>query len=155
MAKKIIQYRKSDLYTAVVDRYEIFSSNYDFLIFTAIIGYRNNSPDRNNFKGNDETKGEIGLDNIYGVDLYRTIVSCLAYQDKGKPEALVNSKMQMDILAQYASGGLKIAEEEFGDVAGDPTDAIINYIKDNQEDDPDLEGELKRIYESFNNEMMN
>ena len=81
-------------------------------------------------------------------------MASLAFHDTGNPEALVDSDTQMRVLAQYAAGGLEIAEREFGEVAGDPTDAIVNYIKSSRDTDTDFEGELERIVKSFDDEMM-
>lgn len=82
-------------------------------------------------------------------------MASLAFQDTGDPEALVDEQTHMKVLAQYAAGGLEIAEDEFGDIAGDPTDAIINYIKMSQSEGTGTEGELAKIVQSFDDEMMN
>jgi len=157
MGKPIIKYRKSDLYDQVVDEYDVFASSYDFLIFLAVVGYRENRLKQNNYTGDrDEgTRGEIGLQNVYSNDLYRTIMACLALQESGNPDALVDSSTQMQVLAQYAAGGLEVAEQEFGDIAGDPTDAIVNYIERLHEDNPAPGGELDAIVKSFDDEMLN
>ncbi len=156
MGKPIITYRKSDLYDRVVDEYEVFGSSYDFLMFLAMVGYREDNPKRNNYRGDrdDGTRGEIGLQNVYSNELYRVLMSSLAFHDTDQPEALVDSGKQMKILAQYAAGGLEIAENEFGHTAGDPTDAILNYIKESRNPDQDYGGELGRIVESFDDQMM-
>jgi dnd system-associated protein 4 len=156
MGKPIISYRKTDLYERVVDEYEVFENYYDFLVFLAVIGYRENNPIRSNYRGSgsDGTKGEIGLQNVRSNDLYRTIMACLAFQDTGDPESLVDSSTQMRVLSQYAAGGVEVAEREFGEVAGDPTDAILNYIRRRQDEEPGHGGELERIVESFDDEMM-
>ncbi|GAA0291675.1 hypothetical protein [Halarchaeum salinum] len=156
MGKPIITYRKSELYDQVVDEYEVFASSYHFLMFLAIIGYREGRLKQNNYRGDrDEgTRGEIGLQNVYSNELYRTIMACLALQETGDPDALVDSSKQMKILAQYAAGGLEVAEQEFGDIAGDPTDAIVNYIKRVHEDNNDIGGELDAIVKSFDDEML-
>lgn len=156
MGKPIIQYRKSDLYDRVVDEYDVFSSSYDFLLFLAMVGYREDRPKRNNYTGDrsEGTLGEIGLQNVYSNELYRVLMASLAFQDTNDPTALVDSGKQMKVLAQYAAGGLEIAENEFGHTAGDPTDAILNYIESNREPTEDFEGELGKIVESFDNQMM-
>lgn len=152
----IIKYRTSDLYTQLVDEYGVFNSSYDLLVFLAVVGYRENRIDRNNYRGNGDgdTSSSIALQNVYSNDLYRVIMSSLAFQDKNDPDALVEESTQMKVLAQYASGGLQFAEEEFGDIAGDPTDAILNYIRSQQEDDGEIGGELGEIVNAFDDEMM-
>lgn len=156
MGKPIIRYRKTELYETFVDQYEVFDHYYDFLVFLAVVGYHENMPQRDNFRGDRQggTRGEIGIQNVYSNEFYRTIMACLAFQDTGDPEALVDQSKQMEVLAQYAAGGLQLAEQEFGDVAGDPTDALINYIKRQQGENTGMSGELAEIVESFDDQMM-
>ncbi|QUO47191.1 hypothetical protein [Halorubrum ruber] len=154
---RIINYKKTELYDTLVDEYEVFENYYDLLIFLAVIGYKEDNPVREGYRGSSSegTAGESGLHNVYSQDLYRTIMASLAFQDTGDPEALVDEQTHMKVLAQYAAGGLEIAEDEFGDIAGDPTDAIINYIKMSQSEGTGTEGELAKIVQSFDDEMMN
>lgn len=153
----IVRYKTSELYKKVVDKNNVFSSSYDFMIFLAILGYTQDSPKREDYQGskNDGTRGEIGLENIYSNELYRVLMASLAYQDTNNPQALVDSELQIDILTQYAAGGLDIAEREFGGTAGDPANAIMNYIKNTEEDGNEYRGVLGDIVDSFDNEMLN
>jgi dnd system-associated protein 4 len=149
-----IKYRRSDLYDKVVDEYEIFEYGYDFMVFLAVMGYRENNVKRENYEGNDadETQGQIGVENFFNNGSYRTIAACLTFQDTGDPEKLNRQNAeeeQIETLTQYAAGGLEIAEKEFGQIAGDPTDAIVNYIKRQQEPDT-YQGTLGEIVEEFN-----
>jgi dnd system-associated protein 4 len=158
MGKINIEYKQGDLYETLVDEYGIFDYYYEALLFFAVIGYREDRVKRSDYTGNkaDETKSEAGLQNVYSRDLYQTIAACLAFQDTGNPEALVDPEAHKRVIAQYAAGGLEYAEEEFGQTAGDPLDAIVNYIK--ERDDPSshgqVDGELQKIVESFDDEMM-
>jgi dnd system-associated protein 4 len=156
MGKPIIRYRQTELYETIVDEYDVFENYYDFLLFLAVIGYRERKPNRSHYRGDRDagTAGEIGLQNVYSNDVYRAIMAGLAFQDTNDPEALVDSSKQMKILSQYAAGGLEVAEQEFGDVSGDPTDAILNYIERQEDEDPELGGELQTIVDDFNDEMM-
>lgn len=158
MGKLLIQYEQGELYETLVDEYEIFEYYYEALVFFAVIGYREGRVKRSSYKGNkaDGTKSEASLQNVRSRDLYQTVVACLAFQDTGDPEALVNPKEHKRVVAQYAAGGLEFAKEEFGQSAGDPTDAIINYIKscDESSGRNEVDGELEKIVESFDDEMM-
>jgi dnd system-associated protein 4 len=153
----IVKYRTSELYDTVVDEHNVFNSSYDFMMFLAILGYSKNNPVRDNFDGsaNEGTRGEIGLENVYSNELYRVLMMSLAYQDTNDPEALVDSKKQIEVLTQYAAGGLEIAEREFGGTAGDPLNAIMNYIKNKREESEDFEGVLGDIVNSFDDEVLN
>lgn len=149
-----IKYRQSELYDQVVDEYNIFENAYDFMIFLAVMGYQEDSPKRENHEGSevDGTRGQIGVENFFENGFYRTIASCIAFQDTGDPEVLNRQSAeeeQIEKLTQYAAGGLEIAEEEFGQVAGDPTDAIVNYIK-RQRDSESYQGTLGEIVDEFN-----
>lgn len=146
---KTVKYKKSDLYDRVVDEYGIFDYGYEFMVFLSIIGYQEGNPHRENYRGD----GEIGLENLLNKELYRIIMASLAYQETGNPEALVNVDRQELILAQYSAGGLEIAEREFGQTAGDPTDAIVNYIQNHDESDT-YQGTLGDIVSAFDDEML-
>jgi hypothetical protein len=151
-----IQYRKSDLYDRVVDEYDVFKYGYEFMVFLAVVGYREDNPVREGYTGSDGdgTRGQIGAENFFANDLYRTVAASLAFQDTGDPAALVDAERQAEALAQYAAGGLEIAEAEFGQTAGDPTDAILNYIRSDQ--DPETyQGTLGEIVQAFDDEMLN
>jgi hypothetical protein len=146
---KTVNYKKSDLYGKVVDEYEIFDYGYEFMTFLAVMGYREGKPEREDYRGD----GEIGLENLLNREIYRIIMASLAFQDTGDPEALVDVDRQEKILVQYSAGGLKIAEEEFGQTAGDPTDALVNYIS-NHQDTETYQGTLGEIVSAFDDQMM-
>jgi len=146
---KTVNYKKSDLYDKVVDEYDVFDYGYEFMVFLAVLGYREGVSEREDYRGN----GEIGLENLLNRELYRIIMASLAFQDTSDPDALVDVNRQERILAQYAAGGLKIAEEEFGQTAGDPTDALVNYIRNHQETET-YQGTLGEIVSAFDDQMM-
>ena len=146
---KTVKYKKSDLYDRIVDEYEVFEYGYEFMIFLAVMGYRDGKPDREDYRG----AGEIGLENLLNKELYRIIMASLAFQDTGNPGALVNVDQQEKILAQYSAGGLKVAEGEFGQTAGDPTDAIVSYIKE-YEGTQMYQGTLGEIVDAFDDQML-
>lgn len=151
-----IRYRKSPLYDQVVEEYNIFEHSYDFMVFLAVLGYREENPVQEGYEGDesDGTRGQIGADNFFSNELYRVTAACIAYQDTGDTSALVDRELQADRLAQYAAGGLEIAEEEFGPIAGDPTDAIVNYVRNCQQEVETYEGTLGDIVRAFDDEMM-
>jgi len=152
-----IKYKKSDLYDRVVDEYDIFENSYDFMVFLAALGYREDEVDREGFEGSDDdgTRGQIGVDNFFANDLYRVVATSIAFQDTGEHKALVDVELQAEKLTQYAAGGLRVAEREFGTTAGDPTDAMVNYVQ-NLDESPGggYQGTLGDIVQSFNDELL-
>lgn len=150
-----IKYKQSELYHTVVDEYEIFSHAYDFMVFLAVVGYQEENVVREDFLGNAEEamQGQIGAENFFANDLYRVIAASIAFQDTGQKSALVDSEIQAERLAQYAAGGLEIAEEEFGQTAGDPTDAIVNYIQDHDDEGDSYQGIFGEIIRDFDDEI--
>jgi dnd system-associated protein 4 len=158
MGKTLIEYEKGELYEQLVDEYEVFDYYYEVLVFLAVVGYREDRVKRNNYTGNsgEGTDGEAGLQNVHSRDLFHTVGACLAFQDTNDPEALVDPMEHKRVIAQYAAGGIEFAKEEFGQNAGDPTDAIVNYIKSRKNDDgeDEIEGELQKIVDAFDDEMM-
>lgn len=159
MGKTLIQYEQGGLYNQLVDEHEIFDHYYEVLVFLAVVGYREDNVKRENYKGDPgaETQSEAGLENVRSRDLFQTVAACLAFQDTGNPEALVDPMEHKRVIAQYAAGGLEFAETEFGQNAGDPTDAIVNYIRSRKDDEDDevIQGELQKIVTAFDDEMMN
>jgi hypothetical protein len=146
---KLVEYNKSDLYDEVVDEYEIFEYGYEFMVFLAVMGYREGEVEREDYRGD----GEIGRENLENREIYRIIMATLAFQDTGNPGALADKELQAKVLAQYSAGGLKMAEKKFGQTAGDPTDAIVNYIK-NCQDTETYQGTLGEIVTAFDDQMM-
>jgi len=157
MGKPLVSYKKGELYETLVDEYGVFENYYDVLVFLAVVGYNEGRVKRSGHTGrSDDLNSEAGLQNVYSRDLYRMITACLAFEDTNDPEALVDEAEHKRVLSQYSAGGLAVAEEEFGSVAGDPTDAIVSYIRDRHEsagigNEDTLLGE---IVQSFDDQMM-
>lgn len=156
MGKPLIQYEQGELYEQLVDEHGVFDHYYEVLLFLAVVGYREDNVKRENYTGDSEagTQSDAGLHNVHSRDLFHTVAACLAFQDTGDPEALVDPAEHKRVIAQYAAGGLEFAEEEFGQNAGDPTDAVVNYIRSRQGDGPEIDSELEKIVQSFDDEMM-
>lgn len=150
-----ISYKKSELYDRVVEEHGIFQHSYDFMVFLAVMGYQENNVVRQGYEGDDSngTKGQIGAENFFANDLYRVVAASIAFEDTEEPAALVDAELQAEKLAQYAAGGLEVAERKFGQTAGDPTDAIIEYIQNHDEEDS-YQGTLGEIVKAFDDEMM-
>lgn len=158
MGKLLIEYEQGDIYEQLVDEYEVFNYYYEVLVFLAVIGYREERKKHNNYKGKSEdaTGSEASLQNVHSRDLFHTVGASLAFQDTGDPKALVEPEEHKRVIAQYAAGGLEVAQEEFGQNAGDPMDAIVNYIQSHRNDEKseEIEGELGDIVDAFDDEMM-
>lgn len=151
-----ITYKKSELYDRVVDEYDIFEYSYDFMVFLAVLGYLEGEADRKNFEGNEDdgTRGQIGVENFFSNELYRIVAMSIAFQDTGRHKALVDVETQAEKLAQHAAGGLRVAEAEFGGIAGDPTDAMVNFVQNRDEAaDNGYQGTLGEIVEAFDEEL--
>lgn len=153
-----VSFKKPDLYENWVKEYSIFENLYDAVIFMAVLGYVENNVNRDDFKGSKDGvgQGDIRIESFYTNDTYRVIGGCLAYQDTGDPDSLVDKELQAKIIAQYATGGLEIAQDQFGNISGDPTDAIVNYIDTREgQSKKSVNPILSEIRESFDNEMLN
>lgn len=143
-----------DLYEDLADQYDVFEYPRDVLMFMAVLGYVEGEPKRDDYKGSDDNQGNTRIEGFYTQEMYQVFGGCLAYQDTGDPDALVDLELQAEVISQYAAGGLEIAQEEFGDVAGDPTDAIVNYINKIAKDrDKTVTTILKKIRQNFNKDM--
>lgn len=142
-----VKYEKTPIYETLVDEYDVFESYVDFFVFAASLGYARNELVRDGYEGDNEMLWM----HVQRKDLYRVVAASIAYQHTGDPETLVDAERQLPILAQYAAGGAKIASEEFGDVTGDPTDAIVNFLQsEHSEGSQDEEEEiLNQIRDGF------
>lgn len=159
MGKTLIEYEQGELYQKLVDDYEVFDHLYEVLVFLAVVGYREGVVKRTDYKGDtaEDTDGEAGLQNVHSRDLYHTVAACLAFQDTDDPQALVDPVEHKRVIAQYAAGGLEVAQEKFGENAGDPTDAIVSFIKARREEGEtkeETDGQLEDILAGFDDEMM-
>lgn len=142
-----VNYEKTEIYETLVDDYEIFGSYTDFFMFAASLGYDRDEFDSEGDKGDNEMLWM----HVSRKDVYQVVSASIAYQHTDDPQTLVNPEEQLPILAGYAACGAEIAAEEFGDVAGDPTDAVVNFLQlERSEDKQDEEEEiLNEIREGF------
>jgi len=148
-----VKYEKTDIYESLVDEYDIFDSYVDFFMFAASLGYSENNPERENYEG----ENEMLWMHVQNKELYQVVAAAIAYQDTDDPQALVDPEIQLPILAQYAAGGAEKAAEEFGDVAGDPTDAVVNFLQDEHSESTQDEEEdiLNQIRNGFDETVFN
>lgn len=154
-----VPYKKTDVYDELTKEHEIFEYYYDVLVFMAVLGYRAGELETEDYLGDEDagTRGSIGIERFHNNNHYHAIVAALAFQKTGDPSAMADPTIHAEVLAQYSAGGLKIYKKEFGDVAGDPVDALANYIKSTV-DGQDLtteDDELQTIIQSFDDEMFN
>lgn len=154
-----VKYKKPEIYDKLTEEYDIFEYYYDVVVFLAVLGYRAGNCETDDYLGDEDagTRGSIDIERFHNDSHYHAISAALAFQKTGDPSAMADPEIHADVLAQYAAGGLKVYEEEFGDVAGDPTDALANYINSTV-DDQDItaeDGELQTIIQSFDDEMFN
>ncbi|WP_336361572.1 hypothetical protein [Haladaptatus sp. ZSTT2] len=144
-----VNYEKTPIYETLVDDYGVFGSYVDFFVFAATLGFNKGKVVREGYEGDNEMLWM----HLQKKDLYRVVAASIAFQDTKDPAALLNPKKQLQILAQYAAGGAQIAAEEFGDVTGDPTDAVVTYLQANhrdedQEEDETILSEIKLDFEN-------
>lgn len=150
-----VTYKKTPLYDTLTDEYAIFEHYYDVMVFLAVLGFRADEIETDDYRGSDEQRGSIGIERFYGNDRYHAIVAALAYQQTNDPSAMADPAIHREVIAQYAAGGLRVYQDAIGDVAGDPTDAIANYVKsciDETHTSPD--DELQTIIQNFDKEML-
>jgi hypothetical protein len=142
-----VNYEKTEIYETLVDEYGIFESYIDFFVFAASVGYSFDEY----VPGGDEGDNEILWMHINRKELYQVVAASIAYQHTDDPEVLMHPADQLPILARFAAGGAQIAAEEFGDVTGNPTDAVVNFLRsEHNEDRQDAEEEiLTQIREGF------
>lgn len=150
-----VTYKKTPLYDELTEEYEIFDHYYEVMVFLAVLGYRAGEIETDDYTGTEDERGSFGLERFYGNDRYHAIVAALAFQKTSEPSAMADPAVHREVIAQYAAGGLRVYRDEFGDVAGDPTDAIANYANsciDDRSQGPD--DELQTIIQNFDKDML-
>ncbi|WP_076610480.1 hypothetical protein [Natronorubrum thiooxidans] len=131
----------------MVDEHNVFNSYVDFFVFSACVGYAKDRCETQNYKGDSEMLWM----HFSNKDLYRAVAAAIAYQHHNDSEALINPELQLKTLTMYAAGGADILEAEFGDIKGNPTNAVLNYIQDwdDQEDNESRQTLLAEIMADF------
>jgi dnd system-associated protein 4 len=145
-----VRYKKAEVYDELTEEYGLFKYYYQVMLFLAVLGYREDTIETNDYIDDESS---FGLERFTDRGRYHAIITCLAFQKTGDSSAMADDKIKRDAVAQYAAGGLKVYEREFGHIAGDPTDAIANYIKSctTGGTEPD-DGVLQTIIQSFDDE---
>jgi hypothetical protein len=140
------KYEQTSIYEQLVDEHEIINGYVDMFVFAACVGYANERFIRN--YGGD---GEMLWMHVSNKELYKAVAASIAYQHHNDPEALLDKELQLRTLAMYSAGGAELLESEFGDIKGDPTDAVLNYIQewDEQNDTQRRDTLLGDIMSSF------
>lgn len=144
-----VKYEQSDIYEQFVDNNDVFETYIDFFVFAASVGYANNEWED---PGGDS---EILWMHFTDKTLYKSVAAAIAYNHHNDPDALINPEVQLETLAKFAAGGTTILQEEFGDISGDPTDALLNYIQEyeDREDTESRQTVLENIMNSFDGDV--
>lgn len=144
-------YKQTGIYDQFVDEHGLFDSYQDLFVFAACVGYANDRCNTTDYEGDSEMLWM----HFRNKDLYKAVSAAIAYQHHDDPEALLDTGMQLETMAMYAAGGASVLESEFGDIKGDPTDAVFNYIQDwdEQDDTRSRQTVLGEIMSSFDEEI--
>lgn len=144
-----VNYEQTAVYEQFVDEHGVFKSYQDFFVFAAAVGYAYDK------KGDPGSGNEMLWMHFTDKTLYKATAAAIAYNDMKTPEALINPEKQLNTLAKFQAGGTTILEEEFGDIEGDPTNALLNYIQEHQtaEDNEGTQTVIEKIVKSFDNDM--
>ena len=131
-------YYRHPLYDKMVEEWDLFNTYVDFFVFAGSVGYGTVDRataagyDKSEYAGDGETQGEMLWMHLSNKQTYRAVAASIAYQHTGDPEALVDPKIQLEVLARYAKAGVERLQREFGDSATTPRDGIISFIENQQ-----------------------
>ncbi|WP_142860656.1 hypothetical protein [Salinigranum halophilum] len=117
-----IYYTRPKLYETLVREFGIFGSYVDMFMFCAALGYQRGQRQRD-----EDGDKEMLWANVNHTDLYTSIAASIAYQETGNPEILSDQLRQLEILGEYAAGGVDILEEAI-DTGGDPTIEFAEFV---------------------------
>ena len=148
-------YKQPPIYEELTKGHEIFDTKLDLFVFAACVGYAHGRCLTEGYEGSGDDQGEMHWMHFSDKDLYRAIAASIAYQHHHEASALVEPTTQLETFAMYAAGGIEVIEDKFGDIKGDPTDAILSFIQDwDEKDDTDKrQTVLGDIMGSFDDEM--
>ncbi|WP_332898917.1 hypothetical protein [Haladaptatus sp. CMSO5] len=117
-----ITYDRPAIYERLVSEYGVFDSYVDMFVFAAAIGFRYGRKQSN--EGGDK---EMLWANIRYTEMYQTIASSIAYQETGNLDILSDEQRQLEIMGEYAAGGIELLANKF-DGSGDPTVEIAEFV---------------------------
>ena len=144
-----VNYEQTEVYEQFVDEYGVFDSYQDFFVFAAAVGYAESTLEE---PGNGS---EMLWMHFTDKVLYKATAAAIAYDHMGTPEALIDPEKQLETLAKFSAGGTSVLQDEFGDMEGDPTDALLNYIQSQERDEEEDNSQtmLEEIIDSFDDDM--
>lgn len=141
MATVRINYRKTEIYDRLVDEEEIFDSYVDLFVFAACRAYADGERHLDDYKGD----AEMLWMHFGNKDFHRAAAACIAYQTTNDPSTLMDHAEQLNLLAQYASAGADILEEDYGEVKGSPLNSLVNDVKQYEPDSANEEGGVSAL----------
>lgn len=125
MSKVRTNYRKTGIYDRLVDEEGIFNSYMDLFVFAACRAYAEGERHTEDYQG----EAEMLWMHFGNKDFYRAAAACIAYQTTEDAGALMDNERQLEIMAQYASAGADILEDEYGPVKGSPLNSLLNDVR--------------------------
>jgi hypothetical protein len=154
-------YYRHPLYDKMVDEWDLFNTYVDFFVFAGSVGYATidkttaASYDEAEYAGEGETQQEMLWMHLSNKQTYRAVAASIAYQHTNDPEALVDPKIQLEVLARYARAGVERLAREFGESASTPRDGLISFIENQQPSGESDQGDiLGNIVDSFDQSMI-
>jgi dnd system-associated protein 4 len=117
-----ITYERPQIYERLVKEHDVFDSYVDLFVFAAAVGFRKDLKRPN--AGGDK---EMLWANVRYTEIYETIAASIAYQETGDPEILSDEQRQLEIMGEYAAGGIEFLADHF-DGTGDPTVDLAEFI---------------------------
>lgn len=151
MSKVRTNYRKTEIYDRLVDDEGIFDSYVDLFVFAACRGFAEGERHTEDYHGDSEMLWM----HFGSKDFYRAAAACIAYQTTNEATSLMDHDEQLEIMAQYASAGADILENEYGPVKGSPLNSLLNDIREYEpaEDDDDDGGEVESALEKLRKDL--
>lgn len=127
MSRDRIRYDRNVAYERLVDDEAVFNSYVDFFMFSAALGYTRNEKVPKAYEG---AENELLWSHVEGTEVFETVSKSIAYQETGNPDVLNDKGRQLELLAEYAAAGSKIAAEEFETISDDLVGIVARFILD-------------------------
>ena len=133
MTKRLHYENKKDIYDRLVESksdYQILSKYRDLFLLAACIGYKERK--RTKMTGNVNDRGELHWDIFERDNTDLAAINAIALSETSDINVILDTEEMLDrkieIIEEYANGGIQIIKEKVLDMPGDPLDNLINYI---------------------------
>ena len=133
MTKRLYYENKKEIYDRLVDSKsdcQIFSKYRDLFLLAVCIGYKERKKVK--ITGNASNRGELHWEMFERNNIDLAAINAIVLSETSDINVILETEEMLDrkieIIEEYANGGIQTIKEKILDMPGDPLDNLINYI---------------------------